>query len=122
MNRYEKALGFNDYNPPRFYRLALPPNTLPRRCMAYCATTYTGCHTSFPHALLLGNQGITSLFYWAPDPRWRRVQEVPGEGTLLSSFLLNYRRAYAQTRATYSSVQKGWPHPISTEQLNIQNK
>ena len=119
MKLYEKVLGLNYYNPPGFYRLALPPNTFAEALhgiLCDCGEALpnnTGCPTSFPHALLLGasfnrslwkevgaaistegrafaNQGITGLFYWAPDinlfrdPRWGRGQEVPGEGTLLS--------------------------------------
>eukprot|EP01084_Bolivina_argentea_P243625 408377_1 len=80
----------------------------------------TGCPTSFPHALLLSatfnrslwknigiaistearafaNQGLSGLFYWAPDinlfrdPRWGRGQEVPGEDPFLTSqYVMQY--------------------------------
>eukprot|EP01084_Bolivina_argentea_P243622 408373_1 len=88
-----------------------------------CGETYkgnTGCATSYPHATLLGstfnrslwrtigaaistearafaNQGITGLFFYAPDinlfrdPRWGRGQEVPGEDPFLTGqYVMEY--------------------------------
>ena len=101
-------------NNPGIPRLAVPKNLFHEMLhgvLCGCGEKYegnTGCPTSFPHALLLGatfnrslwreigeaistearafaNQGITGLFYWAPDinlfrdPRWYDVFSVSHE-------------------------------------------
>ena len=113
-------------NNPGIPRLAVPKNLFHEMLhgvLCGCGAKYegnTGCPTSFPHALLLGatfnrslwrevataistearafaNQGITGLFYWAPDinlfrdPRWYEICNVYCIQIYLLYVILNNR-------------------------------
>eukprot|EP01084_Bolivina_argentea_P263558 446125_1 len=130
MTLNEKVQNLGSTNPG-IPRLGVPKNSFHEALhgvLVGCGAIYqnnTGCPTSFPHATLLGatfnrslwrhigeaistearsfaNQGISGLYYWAPDinlfrdPRWGRGQEVPGEdpfltGQYAAQFIYNFQ-------------------------------